>query len=180
MLRIEVHQTRWSCFSESEGPLGAVLQITSVFSCFFTEERIEFGHTDIKPRSLECCSDVCPSVGFSHLHICSWSSTRVTIRFLFTSLDMPLLYQLLCLRIMEATVLPKREPSGQQEVFFCSLPQICASIQNCIWPLQAVSLTSLLSFSSDMHCQQWGLRCVPFQIMSNQFNLPQVDPDKGV
>ncbi len=42
------------------------LQITSVFSCFFTEERIEFGHTDIKPRSLECCSDVCPSVGFSH------------------------------------------------------------------------------------------------------------------
>ncbi len=64
MMRIEVHQTRESCFSESEGPLGAFLQIPSVFSCVFTEERIEFGHTAIK-----CCSDVCPSVGFSHLHI---------------------------------------------------------------------------------------------------------------
>ncbi len=69
MLRIEVHQTRESCFSESGGPLGAVLQIPSVFSCVFTEERIEFGHTAIKPRLVECCSDVCTSVGFSNLHI---------------------------------------------------------------------------------------------------------------
>ncbi len=69
MLRIEVHQTRESCFSESEGPLGAFLQIPSVFSCVFTEERIEFGDAAIKSRSVECCSDVCPSVGFFHLHI---------------------------------------------------------------------------------------------------------------
>ncbi len=69
MLGIEVHQTREYYFSQSEGPLGAFLQIPSVFSCVFTEERIEFGHTAIKPRSMECCSDVCPSVGFSHLHI---------------------------------------------------------------------------------------------------------------
>ncbi len=45
MLRIEVNQTRESCFSESEGPLDAVLQIPSVFSCVFTEERIELGQT---------------------------------------------------------------------------------------------------------------------------------------
>ncbi len=69
VLRIEVHQTREYCFSESEGPLCAFLQIPSVFSCVFTEERIEFVHTAIKPRSVECCSDVCPSVGLSHLHI---------------------------------------------------------------------------------------------------------------
>ncbi len=68
MLRIEVHQTRESCFSESEGPLVAFLQIPSVFSCVFTEEMIEFGHTAIKPRWVECCSDVCPSVSFSNLH----------------------------------------------------------------------------------------------------------------
>ncbi len=72
MLGIEVLQTRESCFSQSEGPLGGIffffLQIPSVFSCIFTEERIEFGHTVI-PRSVECCSDVCPSVGFSYLHI---------------------------------------------------------------------------------------------------------------
>ncbi len=69
MFGIEVNQTRESCFSESEGPLGAFLQIASVFSCVFTEERTEFGHAAIKPRSMECCSDVCPSVGFPHLHI---------------------------------------------------------------------------------------------------------------
>ncbi len=96
-LRIEVYQTRESCFSQSEGPLGAFLQIPSVFSCVFTEERIEFGHTAIKPRSVECCSDVCPSVSFSNLHIWSWSSTRVTIRFLVTTLTKALLHQLLSL-----------------------------------------------------------------------------------
>ncbi len=40
------------------------LQIPSVFSCVFTEGRIEFGHTAIKR-----CSDVCPSVDFSYLQI---------------------------------------------------------------------------------------------------------------
>ncbi len=69
MLGIEVHQSRESCFSQSEGPLGAFLQIPSVFSCVFTEERIEFAHTAIKPRSVECCSNVCPTVDFSYLHI---------------------------------------------------------------------------------------------------------------
>ncbi len=69
MLRIEVHQTREYCFSKSEGHLGAFLQILSVLSCVFTEERIEFGHAAKKTRSVVCCSDVCPSVSFSHLHI---------------------------------------------------------------------------------------------------------------
>ncbi len=54
-----LHQTRESCFSEC-------------VSCVFSEERIEFGHTDIKHRSV----DVCPSVDFSFLHIWSWSSAR--------------------------------------------------------------------------------------------------------
>ncbi len=52
MLGIEIHQTRESCFTESDDPLGAFLQIRSVFSCVFTEERIEFGNTAIKPRSM--------------------------------------------------------------------------------------------------------------------------------
>ncbi len=71
-------------------------------SCVFTEDRIEFVHTTIKPRSVECCSDVCPSVGFSHLHIWSRSSTRVSIRFLVTSLDKALLHQLLSLARSQA------------------------------------------------------------------------------
>ncbi len=69
MLGIEVHQTREYCFSQSEGPLGAFLQIPSVFSCVLTEKRIESCHTAIKPRSVKCYSDVCPSVDFSYLHI---------------------------------------------------------------------------------------------------------------
>ncbi len=97
MLGIEVHQTRESHFSKSDGPLGAFLQILSVFSCVYTEERIESCHTAIKPRSMECCSGVCPSVDFSSLHIRSWSSTRVTIRFLVTTLTKALLHQLLSL-----------------------------------------------------------------------------------
>ncbi len=53
MFGIEVHQTRESYFSKSEGPLSAFfLQIPSVFSCVLSEERIE---------------DVCPPVDFSYL-----------------------------------------------------------------------------------------------------------------
>ncbi len=69
----------------------------SLFSCVFTEERIESCHTAIKPRSVECCRDVCPSVDFSYLHIWSWSSSRVTIRLLVTTLTKALLHQLLSL-----------------------------------------------------------------------------------
>ncbi len=97
MLRIEVHQTRESCFSQSEGPYCVILQILNVFSCVYTEDRIESCHTAIKPRSMECCSDVCPFVDFSYLHIWSWSSTRVTIRFLVTTLNKVLLHQFLSL-----------------------------------------------------------------------------------
>ncbi len=53
MLVIQVHQIR-ELFSQSEGPLG-------VFSCVFAEERIEFGLTAIKRRSVEFvsfCSDM--------------------------------------------------------------------------------------------------------------------------
>ncbi len=77
--------------------LGAFLLIPSAFSFVVTEERVESGHTDIKPRSVECCSDVCPSVGFSDLHIWPWRSTRVTIRFLVTTLTKAILHQLLSL-----------------------------------------------------------------------------------
>ncbi len=62
-------------------------------SCIFTEEKLEFGHFAIKPRSV----DVCPSVSFSHLQISSWSSTRMTISVLITSLTMTLLLRLLSL-----------------------------------------------------------------------------------
>ncbi len=150
MLGIEVHQTRESCFSQSEGPLGAFLQITSMFSCVFTEESIEFCHTVTKPRSVECCSDVCPSVSFSYLHTWSWSSTRVTIEVLVTTLTKALLHELLSLA--------RRPALGRVLVvsnFFCdpSMKQnffLTSSLD--VW-LDAILFlsTTRLVFCSDMH-----------------------------
>ncbi len=58
-----------------------------VFFCLHCgEDWVWLGHTSIKPRSVECCSGVCPSVDFSYLHIWSWSSARVTISFFSTTL----------------------------------------------------------------------------------------------
>ncbi len=98
MRLLPAHFTFWMVLCMwSEGPLGAFLQILSVFSCVFTEERIESCHTAIKPRLMECCSGVCPSVDFSYLDIWSWSSTRGTIRFLVATLTKALLHQLVSL-----------------------------------------------------------------------------------
>ncbi len=70
MLRIEVHQTRESCFSESEDPLDAVWQIPCVF---------DRGEDWVWPHCQKAqIGDVCPFVGFSYQHIWSWSLTRVT------------------------------------------------------------------------------------------------------
>ncbi len=82
-----------------------ILTVWGSFRCFSANSKcgficlhwIEFGHTAIKPGSVECCSDVCYSVSFSDLHIWSWSLTRVTIRFLVTTLTKTLLHQLLSL-----------------------------------------------------------------------------------
>ncbi len=59
MFGIEVHKTRESCFSESWGPLGAIIYISIVFSCVLPEERIESFHTAIKPILVGVYIDVC-------------------------------------------------------------------------------------------------------------------------
>ncbi len=121
MLRIEVHQTRESSFSESEDTLSAFFLCKfQVFSRLFTEERIEFGYIAINPRSVECCSDICPSEDFYYLHIWSWSSTRVTIRFLFTSLDKVLIHQLLSLA--------RRPDLGRVKLLSLRVTEIHASV----------------------------------------------------
>ncbi len=146
--------------------LGAFL--LSVFSCVFTEERIESCHTAaIKPRSVECCSDVSSYVGFSHLHIWSWSSTRVTIRFFITTLTKALLHQLLSLarrpalgRILVVPNVYIMDNGGYTLLwnvnaaeFFWTLPLMCGLIQSCFWTLQAVLLTAGFGFCSDIHFQ---------------------------
>ncbi len=160
MLRIEVHQTRESCFSESEGPLGAFLQMPSVF-CVFTEERIEFGHTAIKPRC--SCSDVCPSVGFTYDHGAQleWplGSCSPVLHQLLSLAGRPALGRVLVvpnffhLIIMEATVFLGNFSAAEFFVAFLRfVPRYNPVSELCrqfLWPQ--------LGFRSDMHYQLWGL-----------------------
>uniref|UniRef100_A0AAZ3PYP5 Translocon-associated protein subunit delta n=1 Tax=Oncorhynchus tshawytscha TaxID=74940 RepID=A0AAZ3PYP5_ONCTS len=82
----------------------------------------------------------------------------------------------------------KQASSGTYQVKFfdeesySSLRKICALTQSCIGALWTIPSTSWLGFCFDMHCQLWDPidRCVPFQIMSNQLNLSQVDSNPGV
>jgi hypothetical protein len=82
------------------------------------------------------------------------------------------------LRMMEATVF-----LGTFNAAFFTLPQICASTQTCqknstdnsfdlmAWFLLWHALSTLGPYID---------RCVPFQIMSNQLNWPQVDSNQVV
>ena len=76
------------------------------------------------------------------------------------------------LRMMQATVF--FWTFNAAEFFWYTSPDLCRDT--------IMSLTSWLGFCDDMRCQIWDLidRCVPFQIMSNQFNLPQVDSNQVV
>ena len=57
-------------------PLGVLLQNPFLCLVSFTEERLPLGHSARKPRSVECCSDSCPSGSFSHLHLGSLNLSR--------------------------------------------------------------------------------------------------------
>ncbi len=114
---------------------------------------METRNSSINPRSVECCS-VCPvsfislnkcSISFSHLHIWLWSSSRVTICFLVTTITMTLLHQLLSLplRIMEAIW-----TFNATDFFYWNLPRSVLT-QSFFWALLAVLLTSGLGFCSD-------------------------------
>ncbi len=65
MLRIEVHQTRESCFSQSEGPLGAVLKFPNWWS----------------PAVMFVLLQISPIYSYDHgaqleWPFCSWSQSR--------------------------------------------------------------------------------------------------------
>jgi hypothetical protein len=66
--------------------------------------------------------------------------------------------------------------------FFGTRPQICASTQSCLGALRTVPSPTWLGFCSDTlpTVGPYIDRCVPFQIMSNQLNLPQVDSNNVV
>ena len=97
-----------------------------------------------------------------------WSSVRVTIWFLVSSLTKALLHQLLSLTgwpaLGRVLVVPNHSHLrmtaaiallgifNAADIFWC-LPQICASTQSCLEALQTIPSTSWLGFCADMHCQ---------------------------
>ena len=121
-----------------------------------------------------------------------WSSVRVNIGFLVTSLTKALLprwlssrmslggSKLLHIRMMEATVF--LGIFNAAELFWYSSPYLCLK-----------TILSLSSTDNSFDLMAWFLlwhalstvgpyidRCVAFQMMSNQFNFPQVDSHQVV
>ena len=120
-----------------------------------------------------------------------WSSVRVTIGFLVISLlprllilaRRPALGRILAvpnvfhLIMMEATVF--LGPFNAAECFV-TLPQICASTQSCLGALRTLPSTSWFGFLTRSTVGPYTNSCVPFQIMTNQLNSPQVDSNQGL
>ena len=118
-----------------------------------------------------------------------WISARMTIGFFATSLTKALLPWLLSLprrpaqgrvlvvpnpiylRITEATVLLG---TFKQQIFFLAFPSV--SQPN---PVSELCRQFLWSHASST-VRTYIDRCVPFQIMSSQFNLPQVNSNQGL
>ncbi len=120
------------------------------------------------------------------------------IRFLVTSLDKALLHQLLSLagrpalrrvlvvpnffhlRFVEAAVLLGTFSAA--EMFLQPSLDLC--INTILYPSTAGSTLDLLAWFSLRYAlsavSPFVERRVPFQIMSTQFNLPQVDSNQGV
>ncbi len=97
-----IHETAWNTGWSDQRIL--FLTVRGSLRCFFANSkfvfmRLHWGENGVWPQChkaqiggvLQWC------LGFSHLHIWSWSSTRVTIRLLVTSLDKALLRPLLSL-----------------------------------------------------------------------------------
>ena len=123
------HQTRESCFSWSESPLGAFWQTPSGVSCAFYWGVASVGQLYHKGLNRWSAAEM---VGLLQGSLIAtedlWSSVRVTIGFLITSLTKALLPRLLSLagqpglgrdlvvpnfikwRMMEATVFPRSVP----------------------------------------------------------------------
>lgn len=164
----------WLAWSLQKAPKGLSLweKLQASYPVSFTEERLPSGHSAIKPMSVECYSDGWPSGSYSHLHTGSLelsqsdhqvlghlsyqgpSTPIAQLCWVASSRRSPGYFKLLPFKNYGATVLLGTFNAAD---FVCSLPQIYASTQSCLWALQAVPSTSWLGFSSHMHCQLWDL-----------------------
>ncbi len=128
-----------------------------------TEERLPSGHSAIKPRLVEGCSDGWLSTTFSHLPNASLelshSDLWVLLYLSHQGSSPPIAQFGRTASSRKGSGRPKRLPFKDygghcalrnlkcSRNFFCNLGQICALPQFCLWALQAVPLTSWFSFA---------------------------------
>ncbi len=127
-----------------------------------TEEKLPSGHSAIKPRLVEGCSDGWLSTTFSHLLNASLelshSDLWVLLYLSHQGSSPPIAQFGRTASSRKGSGRPKRLPfkdyGGHCALRnlkcsrnFCNLGQICALPQFCLWALQAVPLTSWFSFA---------------------------------
>ncbi len=126
-----------------------------------TEERLPSGHSAIKPRLVEGCSDGWLSTTFSHLPNASLelshSDLWVLLYLSHQGSSPPIAQFGRTASSRKGSGRPKRLPFKDYGGHclrnlkcsrnFCNLGQICALPQFCLWALQAVPLTSWFSFA---------------------------------
>ncbi len=122
---------------------------------------------------IECCSDVCPSVGFSYLHIWSKDQSQSVAQFgqEASSRRSPGCFKLLPLRVTNMLLWA----FNAAEILLNSSPDVWLgamlflSSTGSLFDLRAWFL--LYAFSA---VRPFIKTCVPFQIIPIQLNLPQV------
>ncbi len=140
--------------------------ILESFRCFLANSMRAFhvsGHSAIKPRLVEGCSDGWLSTTFSHLPNASLERSHsdlwVLLYLSHQGSSPPIAQFGRTVSSTKGSGRPKRLPFKDygghcalrnlkcSRIFFVNLGQICALPQFCLWALQAVPLTSWFSFA---------------------------------
>jgi hypothetical protein len=171
-------------------------KIQAAFNVPFNEEWLLSGYSTIKAWLVECCRDGCPSERFSHRRRVTLELSQSDNRFLGHL--PPLLPRLLSLAgrpaLGRVLVVPNFFHIRVMEATVCL--GTFNAVDICWSPSPDLCLDTILSWSStdnSFDLMAWFLlwhalstvgpyidSCVPFQTMSNQLNLPQVDSNQVV
>ena len=174
--------------------LGAFWQSPSGWWCLLLRSGFRLV-TTIKAWLVECCRDGCPSGRFSPSPQRNSGALSETIGFLGIGKEGDLLPRLLSLagrsalgrvlvvpnffhlRMIEATVF--LGTFNAADMFWYPFPDLCLDTI-LSWPIPPTSFLQPLLWHALSTVGPYIDRCVPFQIISNQLNLPQVDSNQVV
>ena len=131
------------------------------------EERLLSDYSAIKSKSVECCRDGCPSGSFSHLHTESLKlsqSDHQVLGHLSYEGPSPLIAQ------FGRVASSRKSPGCSKRLPFKNYGDHCALEKKCFALPRSVPQHNPVSELCRQFLQLYG-----FKIMSNQFNLPQLE-----